>query len=385
MYDITQLISDLTPKLHGLSLDKISGSIYDKLYEASRKILTKIDPKETIRITSIENALYDNVYTYICPSDLKDNKIINIRPQSLDTQVSNFIQRNIKEFDINKDKETFTIEYDDTIKTIKLSKANGSNKIIETFESLDGFTATGQLGSLSLDTFDYITGQSALKFNLSSGGTSGYYEKNIDTFDITDFINSGSLFLFVKFPTTFSTTDITNIQIRIGNNSSNYYTVNATHPHDSTTFKVGWNLLRFDLINKTTTGTVDDTSIDYLRTTFTFSGTQTISSIEVDSMSLSVGSIYEIMYYSDCLFRNSDGLWIQKPTSENDVINLGHTSYNLLLWETAYIIAHELQAQESSFDLSFWDNSLKLAYKEYASTNKSQATRPQNTYYRKLR
>lgn len=380
-YDITQLKADLEPKLHDLDLDKIAGSFYDKAHQAARNVINKIDPKETLRVVPITNAIYNSVYSYICPTDLKDNKIVTIRPQFANDVNNNFRQYNIKEFGLYPDDNSFTVEYDDSIKTIRLSKALKQSAVVNTCDSLTSngtWAATAGASNLSVDSFNYVTSPACLKFDFT--GTSGYVENStMQSMDLTAFDETGSLFAWVYIP---SVTSLTGLTLRWGNNSSNYFSLQATTPFDATAFRTGWNLVRFDWVAATETGTVDVTAVDYVRLTIDYSGSVTLTEFRLDSIMCSIGSIYEIVYYSEYMFRTTGGTWIEKPTSDNDLINLGQTSYNVLLYELAYLIAQELQAESSAFDLAFFEKEKTLAWANYAGNNKSQAQRPQNRWYR---
>ena len=72
-YSIGQVKSDLIAVLHGTTLDQIQ-SINALLERAGRKLLNDMDPIETERIVELATPLYDRVFDYPCPSDLKDDR-----------------------------------------------------------------------------------------------------------------------------------------------------------------------------------------------------------------------------------------------------------------------------------------------------------------------
>jgi hypothetical protein len=47
------------------------------------------------------------------------------------------------------------------------------------------------------------------------------------------------------------------------------------------------------------------------------------------------------------------------PTADNDVVLLEKDSVNLLLYELCELVAQELQGEDSSFDLKYWQNKNK--------------------------
>ena len=100
-YLISDLKNDISRKLHGNSLSKIEDPL-GLIYEAGRTVIDDIDPIMTKRRTQIANALYDQVYDYSAPSDLKGDKIIDIRRQVNRKSGDNFSQTFDESFDLRK-------------------------------------------------------------------------------------------------------------------------------------------------------------------------------------------------------------------------------------------------------------------------------------------
>lgn len=386
-YLISDLKNEIEPKIHDTTLDRLSGSFYDKVYEAGRRIIARLDPIETIRTENITNAIYDKVYSYVAPSDLKGDSIITIRPQVNNFVRNRFTQLYREDFDLHKDNNTYTVRYNSGVKTVEISKFVDAGLLLNECDSLssDGtWVAGGNANTLEVDTQTKVSGGGSLRFNLQAAGTSGYIEAtSMASKDATDFYNLGAIFAFVYIPTTAALSSITSFTMRFGSSSSNYYTTSSvTSASDQTGFKVGWNLLRFDWNNLSTTGSPDYTDITYVRFTVAYSSTPAINGIRVDSMSFKLGSIYEIEYYSDYLFRNTNGTWIEKPTADTDIINLAPESYNLMLYELAEIISQELQGSDSSIDVEFFGRKRNEEWVNYMRNNKSQKAKKSGTYYR---
>src|SRR3990167_195959 len=131
--------SELEGLLHGTTTNKIRN--LDLLLErAGRNVLSRIDPSETRRIAEITNGLYDEVFDYAPPSDLKSDKIIDIRPQANRSKADNYSQVFGEEFDLYKEDQDFTLDYDDATRILRISKdLTGSIEI----NSLDSTTANG--------------------------------------------------------------------------------------------------------------------------------------------------------------------------------------------------------------------------------------------------
>lgn len=378
-YLVSDWKTDLERKLHGTTIDKIA-SPYELAHEAARNVLLQIDPAETKRITEISNALYDNVYRYVVPTDLKGNKILDIRPQANRAVSDNFDQVYSEEFDRYKTNNSFTIEHSDGVKYVRISKSLTAGVLLNECESATAngtWAASSGASNLTADSLYKITGSASLNFDLAS---TGYIENSTMTqVDLSEHDEISSIFVWVYMPTV-----VTNVILRWGNSSTVYWSKTVTTNFDSTSFQTGWNLLRFDWSTASETGTVDPTAIDYIRVTLTYTGTAD-TDYRVDSIYSRLPEINEMVYYSKYLFRNSSGTWIEKPTDDTDIVNLDTDSYNLFLYESCLLAAQELQGEDASFDVSYWERRRKEAWDMYRATYKSEVIKPQSRYYKQPR
>jgi len=388
-YTIANLKDDLAGVSHGTNLNDITN-LTSLINRAARKVIAEIDPQETIQIANIANAIHDSVYDYTAPTDLKGNKVIDIRPQASRRVSDNFSQTFSEEFDLSKPNNTFEIRHDNAVKTLRLSKAITPAPL--TLHAVNGITENGTWAvgddatNLTKDTVTYVSGSASLNFDVNGSGTTGYLEiSDMTDVDLTDHDELSSIFVWVYIP---SASAVTNWILRWGNDSSAYWSSTVTSPHDASSFKDGWNLLRFDWNGATETGTVDPSAIDYLRITVTYDGTAD-TDFRLDNIVSSIGQIYEIEYYSKYIFRNSSGTFIEETSTDTDIVNLDTDSYNILVYECAYLIAQQQQGQDSVFDRNYFkeelygDGQLKAGlYELYKRSYPSEVQKPQSTYYR---
>ena len=366
-------------KIHANDITQVND-IYGLFLEAAGNVLTAADPRETKRTTTITNAIYDQVYNYVLPADLKDDCVIDIRPQTQRSAIDSLGQTSSRAFD--RFREGFSVEDNSGVRTIRIAEqtllAGATLNECDSLTSNGTWATGGNATDLAADSLNRISGSASLKFNISASGSTAYIENSTMTaVDLEDYVNVGALFVWVYIP---STTIITSVALRWGSDSSNYYSRTVTAAQDNTSFITGWNLLRFDWDGSTETGTVVDTAIDYMRVTFAYDGT-TVNSCRVDSIVARIGSVYEIVYYSKYLFKTSAGVWIEKPTTTTDIVNLDTGSYNLLLYEMAFLVSQELQKKDGSFDVSFWEKERNKIFAQYKMRNKSQAIKRQQPYY----
>lgn len=370
----------LQSKIHSGTLNKVQD-VNNLIYEAACNLLNVCDPVDTIRKSVLTNAVYDDVYSYAAPSDLKDDKVIDIRPQVNRTVNDNFNNTGIEQFDLKKDNNSLTVEYNSGVKTLRISKTLTTGTTLNdasTTTENGTWTAGGDASNLEADSLNKVSGSASLKFDLDASGSAGYIVNSTMTaVDLSNYVNTGALFVYVYIP---DATAITAIRLDWGSDSSNYYYRSVTASHDNTSFTTGWNLLRFDWSGSTPVGTSVNTAITYAKITFTYDGTAT-PSCRVDNIVARLGSIYEIVYYSNYLFRNAAGTWQEKPTADSDYINLGTTGINALLYECAQLVSQELSGFGLQVDIDFFSEKEKQQIDAYIGNNKSQAMKKRSSYY----
>ena len=379
-YTISQLKDDLERKLHGTSLSKVQG-VVDLINESARTVLQDVDPLETKRLTQITNAVYDDVYIYATPADLKGDKIIDIRKQVNRGESDNFSQTFNEQFDLRKKNNTATIELRDATKFLRLSKASKTGLLLSGFDSITG-DGTWAVGSdaeeLTADTLNKIAGNSSLRFDLDGSGTAGYLENStMDDVDLSDHEDVSAIFLWVYIP---DTDVMTSVDLRWGSSSTAYWNRTVTTAH-TVVFQDGWNLLRFDWDGSTETGSPDSSEVDYMRVTINYDGTAT-NNFRVDSCMSKLGEIYELLYYSKFLFRSSAGVFQENAALDSDIVNLGTDSYNLLLNQCGLEASQQIQGEDNNFDVKFFGEQYNILLKQYKQRYPSEVMKKKTSYYR---
>lgn len=380
-YTVANLKSDLEAIVHGTNLYKVTN-LTELINRGARDVLTDVDPQETIRIEQINTPIFSDVFDYALPADIKGNKVIDIRPQVDRTLSENVTQTYSENFDLYKTRENFTIEFDSGTKYLRINKNIVTPIQIHNMDTIDdnGTWAVGDdAQNLAVDTLFKVQGSASLKFDLDGSTTAGYIENS--TFvakDLTEHENVSSLFLYVYFP---DSSIVTSVDLRWGDNTTNFWNVTSTTPHNQTSFQNGWNLMRFDWNGATETGAPDASSVNYARVTINYDGTAD-TDIRVDIITSNIGEIYDIVYYSRFLFSNASGTFIEETTTDTDTVNLATETYDLLLYKIAELAAQQIQAQDSAFDVNYFIQKYELFLSRYKAQYKSQLEKPQLPYYR---
>jgi len=389
MRTISQIKTKITSRLHGTTLNKISD-FYTICQDAAELMLARIDPVETTRSAGLTNPVYDNVYDYALPADFKSPADL-VMQANADNSNNSTLQRTFaREFVNRKKNNQFAILWRNAVQYLRFSRNINTPVVIDKADSLTEngtWLIGGNASNLTLDSLNYVSGNASLKCDVSSPGA------------------------------------LVNVIIRIGNDSSNYYTNTVTTGHFNA-FAVGWNLLRFDFSTATETGTVDMTAIDYVRVTVTYNTNQTayfqktltqsldlsdnydsdgavflytffdsitsLTLLRLDNITANLGTLFDIAYYSNYLFRTSSGTWIDKPTIDTDIVNLSPVSYKIFEAEISRLITQQVQGAMGIFDYTYWNNLLEGAdgtgetsglYFDYTSQFPSERLDGSTTYY----
>lgn len=382
--DITTAKSELQGLIHGTTLNKVTN-VYGAFNRAARQLLLDLDPQETKR--KLQTTVFDDVFSYVSPSDLKGNKVLDIRPQVNRQLTDIFRQRYGQEFDVWKEftiQPMFTVQFESGTKTLRVGvhRAELSIRIVAATSPTENGTWTngGTAGTLSTDSFISATGASSIKFNLAAGAnpSTGYIENTtISSTDLSNHDNQSSLFWWVYLP---SATHFTSFGLRWGSSSSAYWTNTTTTQADGSALVDGWNLIKFDWSGSTTVGSPVDTAVTYSRLSFTYDGTVE-NGVHVEQFISKLPIQVDIWYYSKFLFRDATtGTFQETVTSDSNVINLDTDTYNVYLWQVALQIMQQVDIR--SEDIPYFENQYVAALTKYKAMYKTEVQKPTVQYYK---
>lgn len=384
-YSITTLLNDLIGVTHGTTVNKIPN-LYGLINRAARQILLDVDPKETQRVVTLV-PVFSSVYDYAMPADVKGDKIIDLRKQAGRMPGDNFSQVYSETFDSNKrlnlDNRIYT-QWNTGVKSLRIEAPMLTSPVtLSDTSTITGWATTVGASTISLDQTNNVAGGGALTFNLLAGSATGYIETStLSPVDLTIYKNTSYGFLWVYLPTGSL---VTNINIRWGTDSSNYYSYAVTQNQQGIAFQNGWNIISLPWASATVTGAPTITNMKYTRSTFAYNGTLQ-TGVKICNLTFNLGYSMELVYYSKYLFRDvSTGAFQETVIDINDVsklINLDTESYNLFFNKCAYFVAQQLQGADAAYDATFWDTEYQSALMKYKAQNPSEAKIKAETYYK---
>ena len=405
MYNTLQLKQDIARKVHsGVSADFIGA-----INESIRRVLNKVDAPETKRTQYLEYGYYDNEYQYIAPDDLKDNKILDIRPQlgrRWMTDIGHVSQRTFSKY---KHDDIFAIVHKNGEKFIHLNarpkfydsfyrpsgylnqtytdqwnlyqrdnicerwELNGCNSLTD-----DGTWNIGGSGTnLTIDRLNYLNGTGALRFDIDNN-LFGYVENfTMAERSIEPFMQIGSIFVKVYVP---KKENLQTVTLKFGSSPTDYYEYSVSSAHDCKTFRNGWNVLKFPLDGLIKTGFPIDKSISRLRLEFQTNG-EIMKDVRVDNIIVSNGFLWELDYYSKFIVKDAvSGTYKERVETDEDIIDVDYSLYNIVMLESAVTLAQEIKYNPD--DIQLLKNDLMEEYARFNAENKSEYKKVIETYYK---
>lgn len=364
----------------------ILGSPQNTMNAAVRTLFRDTDLRSAKRRATLAPNLFNGIYNYQCPSDLKGQSIIDIPGQAKRSD-GEWMLVPSEEFDRLGGKKAGLIAIDDynASRVLKLSSAVDSKSIViapldSTVSGGGTWSAFGDGTNLAADTDDYVEENGSLKWDISAAGgtTAGIVNSSLNSFDITDYLGGTSAF-FVWFKIN-STTDLTNMIMRFGNDSSNYYSKTVTAQADGTAFTTGWNLLKFDISSLTETGSVTDTAIDYVALYMTkAAGKISETDYKFDHLVLKRGVVHYVKYYTKYGWQSSAAAYKENSTASTDLLVADTDEFELIV-ESAIIEAMK-EIGYPEVEIKSRKQDLKDAVEAYLIKHPSEAKIMMYDYY----
>lgn len=385
-YSVSNAKADLDGILHGTTSNQVTG-IDNLINRAARQVLMDLDPQETKRIVQFTNPIYNSVYDYDVPTDLKGNKVIDIRPQTIRYPSDIWLQQYNQAFDVSKYwtlSDGFTINFNTGVKTIRITAPSLPNPVLINQASSITDNGTWAVGggatALTTDNVNYISGGASLQCNLAAASLTGYLENStMEQLDLSAYVNQASFFLYTYLP---DAADVSAVQFRIGSDASNYYSLSTTTNQQGNAFTNGWNLLQFKWASMAVTGSPVTTAMDYTRVTWTYDGTLQ-TGIRLNNITEILGQVLEIEYYSKYMFRDvTTGAFQETVTADTNLINLDTETYNVMLYQIAYLAIQQTQGKDMEADKAYFGKLYQDNLARYKAMYKSEIQKPQSVYYK---
>ncbi len=378
-YSISQANADLAAVLHGTNLNKVQG-LNNLHNRTARQLLLDIDPIETERKILTTTPLFNQIWDYPCPTDLKGNRLIDISPQYQRYPGGVINQTYQQSFDISKNlsltPSLFTFQYNNAVKTIRINDVGlPAGTVIDSCEATNNWAVGGTASNLRINNLNFAVGSGALNFDMTTG-TGNISTTEDATLDLSAMYNQSSFFYYLYLPA-----NATSTELRFGSSPTDYYSIVNTLAYDGTALQLGWNLIGGTWLSASVVGSPDDTAINYVYVGVT--AATALTAVGVDNIVSDMGLYRTMSYYSKYLYRDATtGAFQETVTDNSNLINLDTESYNLYFNLLAFYATQQIQGLDATFfDSSFFGQEYSKGKLRYTSLNKSQVDKPKDSYY----
>lgn len=322
---------------------------------AVRTVMSEIDLRSSKRVATLVPGLFSGAWEYPVQSDLKGIKVISL--QTLENEFRQTPYELVTPIEFAQYRKVGTVAIDEQDLVRKLLVSGGSDRqvsiVVSSFDALDsGGGVWGPFGdgeNVVVDDGEFIRGRASLKFdiNAAAGTTAGIVNSTMHEFDFSAFQGTNdSIFVWVKI---VDPEGITNFSVRYGDDSVNYNQVSIVKTHFNTVFTSGWNLLRFDVSNRTVVG-VPTTVGNYVSLFMTKDVTK-VSELgyKVDNLVFKSGKAQTMRYYSKYAWIDATtGAWKENATTDSDFLIADTDEYNLFLDKLIELAGDEVDEAQAS-------------------------------------
>ncbi|KKL55132.1 hypothetical protein LCGC14_2258470 [marine sediment metagenome] len=378
-------IKDDVNGLIGKRIDSLSDA-RRTINRGVRYVIGNVDLRSTKRTSTLDPKLFNDVFQYASPTDMKADRLIDVIPQVNRTDDWEPILTTQEEFDRRKFIDKMLVAFSDdsfTRKVLLSIDVDDDALVLSTLDATNsGGGSWGGFGdgeNLTADSDNFVKGSASINWDIGSGGgtTAGIVNSTMDEFDYSDYVAAGSAFVWHYIQ---DITDITNLILVIGDDGSVNYKITITTQHDGTAFRNGWNLLRFDFSNAVKAGSPDETAGVYIAVYMTKdSGKVSETDYRFDHIILRRGKINDLLYYSKYGWQTSGGTWIENSTVDTDLLNFDTEEYDLAVLKAAEFAALELKDRPLTSDYKKEYTEMRDQYKiEHPSEAKMLETTWQN-------
>lgn len=349
---LSQAIQEIQNKFEGGTSFDINW--YDLFHEAAKEMRKEINPRTAKRRVPIYGGISADVPVLTCPSDVQNPAGLYVGEQMFGGR--KFRYQAPQAFYESFDAERFTIDYINGTPFILCRTNYGGSVTLQDFSDPSDFTGV----SLALTQRNFIYGSGALygTFTDAAYAVNWNFET---TQDLSNYARGVALIPFYAA----DISKVASVTLKLRVDATNYFQVTSTVDSIGDTFLNGWNLARFDMVNKTEVGspvisTIDSAILEIPQT----SGQSQEITIDKISLHKSVSAFFE--YHTTKLFTDASGNLINKPTATTDIINLPDDETDILIYEVCRLVVQNATYDGiDSKESARFDSSLERKYKLY--------------------
>jgi len=249
--------------------------------------------------------------------------------------------------------------------------------------NLDSITANGTWAvvggsgaiNLTVDTFEFKEGSASLNFDATTATVPSIQNSTFTAVDLSSHQDRSTIFAWVFLPTI---TNLTNVILRWGSDTTNFFQQTVTSQFSGFPFEVGWNRLGFAWNGATTTGTPVASAIDFSRLIITYSVATTATDFRLDEIISKLPERIVHSYYTIPMVKDIAGLYKAEFTSGDDVTVTQDRHDELLIY---YALFKYFMIMRQFDDATIYRGKYDELLKQVTSDHNSLRERQTDFYY----
>lgn len=347
----------------GVQQDSFSNP-NNTIVEAVRQVNMNVDITESKKIIPLTQAVYSGDYLYALPTDVKT--IISLTPiNGKFSSWDEYINRDARSMSLDSTSlnNSFRTEYRQGTQLIRITgnQSMSTPIVLHNCDTLDEngiVTAINDANNIGINEINFMDGVGSVDFNITpSSGIATIVFDNITSQDITAVTRDGSFSMMVDVPADLAG-KITSMQIRLGNDSSNFIQQTVTTNAFNGGFNRGYNPVRFERRTATTIGTVDISNITYMEVSIIHTASTNVIGVKIDHIIAERGVAYALAYYSNFYYTDSSGVFIDRPSSVGlgDFIIFNDDTFALVVEEMKKLMDFELKGDNAG---NIWQSAFR--------------------------
>jgi len=346
-YLLSQGISDVKSEFEGGN--SLSVSWKDAFRRAGYKLLQQIFPLTLKRSSAIYGGMVDGIFRYYCPSD-----VLNPTEIYMNGGLKRFKYKPANFFYRSHENDIFTLEYIGGVRFLTMKHSGKSSVLdIDNMDTLANKTFTAPMNPV-LDNSNVVFGSYAIQLTVSP--TDYTISGSLSTIDLTNYLFGASRIAM----DIVNAASVTNIELRYYSGTNEYMSMTTSADSNSDKFIDGWNMVRFDMRNRTQTSNFDSTAVNKWEIRFTVS--QSVN-ITIDGLAVQKTEHTYLQYISNRLFIDQTTRVWKSSLNDDDSINLDDEARMLLHYEVCRDIG-----RKPIGGINF-DNELTRLYAQYLLKN----------------
>lgn len=368
LYNIDMTTSDLFNAalipFSGVQQDSFSNP-NNIIVEAVRQVSMNVDIPESKKVIPLTQAVYSGDYLYALPTDM--DTVISLTPiNGKFSSWDEFLNRDARSMGLDSlsSSNSFRTEYRQGTRLMRITGESARSTPI-TLHDCDSLTdngtvtASGDANSVAINTVNFMDGEGSIDFNITPNtNVSTIIFDGLTTKDISSITRDGSFSLMLYVPADLAGA-ITSVTLRVGNSLINFIQQTVVVNGFNGAFTQGWNPLRFERRTMTTSGTVDETAIDYMEVSITSTTASSITGVKIDHVIAEKGVAHGLSYYSNLYYMDSTGVFIDTPNSVGlgDTVIFNNDTFALIVEEMKKLMDFELKGDNAG---GVWQNANRV-------------------------